>query len=423
MEAKRATQQTDCSVDSDALADYPALFVEHVERSIRAALVRVQRDPGPLLAEETHTRARHILTYAFRLPAVWPLTCQLLLALAPKLEQAGFRREWLPYLARGLALSERCNDILTAAEIRLHMGHLHRLQGQFARAWTLLTASADAFAGLGEPLGQTRALNQLAYVAWQQHRYDEAEAHARIAMALLDEAALERAMSLSALGLVAIERQRWPEAEAYHRAALQLRMQHGDRRQAAWSLQNVGYALRGQGQYEAAIACYEKAIAELTELGDLANCAIVQMNLGIVYSLQEESNKALEVYYTAESTFRRIGDEWYLAKVLINQGIEFVTLCEWQYAEDALVFSATLFQQLADLSEYLNARYELGVCYLEQYFYDKALSIFESVAAQLSKIEGTSYHLLLTKVIDVQLDRARVGKRGLSNEKSPKLED
>lgn len=399
----------------EAAPDYAQRFVEFVARSVAATLARVQRDPHPVLAEETRTRALHVLSFALKLPTAWPQTRDLLLALAPKLEQAGYRGEWLPYLTQGLALSEMVGDALAGAELRLHIGHLHRLQSQFAPARAWLTASAEAFAAQGEQHGQARALNQLAYVAWQQHHHAEVERLAHQALALLPETDLERAMSLSALGLAAIEQHRWQEAEAYHRAALQLRTAHGERRQRAWSLQNVGYALRGQGKYAAAIACYEEAISMLIDLNDGANYAIAQMNLGIVYSLQGEPVKALEIYSVAESTFRRIGDEWYLGKVLTNQGIDYLVLRDWQRAESVLKTGANIFQQLDDLGEYLNALYELGMNHLEQGFYNQALTIFESVLVQLPKIEGTYSHHMLTKLINQQLDQAKQGIGGLSD--------
>lgn len=403
--------QLESATRADVAPDYVTLFVEYVLRSVQVTSTRVQQDDTPVLGEETRARALHVLSFALRLPAAWPQTRDLLLGLAPKLEQAGYRGEWLPYLTQGLALSEQLGDGLAAAELRLHIGLLHRLQSRWQAAKELLTGSAEAFAQLGEQRGQARALNQLAYLAWQQHQHDEVQTLAHTALALLAEGDVERAMSLSALGLAAIEQHRWQEAEAHHRAALQIRTQHGDQRLMAWSLQNVGYALRGQGQYEAAIACYEEAMAMLGELNDAANRAIAQMNLGIVYSLLGNPVKALAVYALAESTFRTIGDEWHLAKVLTNQGIDYLTQREWQRAEEVLTRSANLFQRLMALSECLNALDGVGISYMEQGHYDKALAIFESVAAQLPEIKGTYYHKLLTKAIDDQLQQAKEGQK------------
>jgi tetratricopeptide (TPR) repeat protein len=401
---------TDGLAAGEAEPDYAAQFVENVHRSVRATLIRVQQDPNPVLGERTRERALHVLSFAFKLPAVWPQIRELLLALAPKLEQAGYRGEWLPYLVQGVALSEAAGDALAGAELRLYIGHLHRLQSRWGPARELLTASAAAFAALDERRGQARALNQLAYVAWQQHRHDEAQRLAHQALGLLAERDIERAMSLSVLGLAAVERHRWQEGEEYHRAALRIRTDHGDQRLVAWSLQNLGYALRGQGKYAAASDCYETAIATLTALQDEANCAVARLNLGIVYSLQGEPARALAVYSLAEAALRRIGDEWHLAKVLTNQGIDYLALGEWQLAERVFLASTTLFQRLGDQSEFLNALDGLGLSYLEGGNYHQALIAFETVKVQLPQIVGTRAHPLLEKVIDNQLERARAAR-------------
>ena len=392
-------------------------FKQFLARSITVACRRIEAEGHDVpISDEARERAHNVLGYALESDEVWVATCELLLTMAPKMEMAGYRSEWLPYLHRGLGLSEVHQDGWAGAKFRLHMGHLHRLQSQFETAHTLLTASATAFAQVGDQRGQARALNQLAYLAWQQHQAVAAEQLAQQALALLTESALERAMSLSALGLAAIEQHRWLEAEAYHRAALEIRTAHGDRRQMAWSQQNLGYALRGQQKYGEAIAYYQQAIATLTVLADAANCAIAQMNLGIVYWLQGEASAALAIYQVAETTFRRLSDELYLAKVLVNQGLAYLSLRDWPRAEQAFTNSTMLFQRLADLSEYLNALDGLGISYLEQGCFAKALAIFESIIVQLPNIEGTHQHQVVAKVIYKQLEQAKAGQsRGVSS--------
>lgn len=399
---------------------YRTLFQDYLCAGLQLVLAQVQA-AEPLVPDELRRQAWHLLSYAFESAAAWPLARDLLLALAPKLEQAGYRGEWVPYLTQGLALSEQLGDGLAAAELRLYIGQLHRLQSRWQAAKELLTGSAEAFAQLGEQRGQARALNQLAYLAWQQHQPDEVARLAHTALALLAEGDIERAMSLSALGLAAIEQHRWQEAEAHHRAALQIRTQHGDRRLMAWSLQNVGYALRGQGRHEETVAYFEEAIAVLTTVHDPAHCAIAQMNLGVTYSLMEASAKALELYLAAESTFRQVGDDFNLAKVLTSKGIDYWSLDAWQDAEHVFVESIDLFKKLSEESLYLNALNGLGITYLGQGLYDKALATFEAVRKDLPHIQDTSAYHLLAKVIPSQIAQALEQKGRAAGLTDPKI--
>lgn len=366
-------------------------------------------------------RAQNVLSYTLKAADAWPATRDLLLALAPRMELAGYRTEWLPYLADGMAQSQRLGDRATAAALHFHCGYLYRLISNYAQAQTHLNASATHYAVLGDAEGQARALNQLAYLSWQQHRYEEAIDLAKKAL-LLSNLDIERATSLSVLGLVATDRNQWQEAERYHREALYIRSYHAQRRQMAWSLQNLAFALRGQQLYEVAIAYFEEAITILDEVHDPANSAIAQMNLGIVYYFREEFTKARESYIAAEGTFRKLADEFNLGKVLTNQGLVYLAQQQWQQAEQAFTESMGCFQKLADRGMYLNALDGLGITYLEQNLYNKALVIFETVQEQLADIIDTPAYHYLASTLSVQLEQAQNGvvERGLSTWKPPK---
>lgn len=389
-----------------AAPGFPALFREYIVNSVQATLADMP--PGDaLLTADMRDRALHVLSFALKLEAVWPSTRDLLLLLAPKLEQAGHRDDWLPYLAAGVTLSQHCGDALAEAELKLAAGQLHRLVSRFGPAREWLTASRQIFSALGNEQGQARALNQLAYVAWQQHEYPEAERLAENALVLLGETDPERAMSLSALGLVAIDRKQWMEAERYHREALQIRTIQCERRKMAWSMQNLAYVLRGQGKYTEAITCFENAITILAEIHDLSNCAIAQMNLGIVYSLSGQRITALGIYSLVEHTFRKLHDVYNLAKVLTCKGLDYRILREWAQSEDAFVTSITLFQGISDTNWRLNALDGLGLVYLDQGKSGEAYRVFCAVFAELPQIAGTPTYDYLTKVLPDHLAQAK----------------
>lgn len=386
--------------------DFPGLFRRYIAKSVQITLASIPQDAA-VLTEEVRERALHVLSFALKMEDVWSTTRDLLLLLAPKLEQAGYRDDWLPYLEAGLKLSQACDDGRAEAELSLLIGQLHRLVSRFIQAREWLTASVQNFATLDEPQGQARALNQLAYVAWQQHAYPEAEQLAKRALALVSETDPERTMSLSALGLVAIDRNQWEAAERHFREALQIRIANDDQRRIAWSLQNLGYALRGQGKYTEAITCFEQAITILEEIRDSANCAIAQMNLGIVYWFAAQPAKALEIYTTAEHTFSKLHDMHNLAKIFTNKGLGYLTLCDWVHAEKSFMTSIALHQKVGDVSFRLSALDGLGLVYLGQGQYDKANNTFESILAELPQIVDTPMHEYLTMVLPDQLAQAK----------------
>ena len=85
------------------------MFQDYIRAGVQASLARVQAVEHTL-PELDRQQAWHLLSFALDLPEVWDETRALLLALAPKMEQAGFRMEWLVYLMEGHRRSQTYAD-------------------------------------------------------------------------------------------------------------------------------------------------------------------------------------------------------------------------------------------------------------------------------------------------------------------------
>lgn len=386
--------------------DYPTLFKRYIVHSVQTTLATLPAEMAQDWAA-ARERALHVLGFGLAWADAWPDTRDLLLLLAPKMEQAGHRDDWLPYLERGVVLSRQQQDRRAEAELTLAVGELLRLRSKFVLARAQVETSIALFTALGAKSRQAHALNELAFVAWQQHQYDEAETLAQTALPLLEENDPERATCFSRLGLVAIDRQQWEAAERYHRQAIQIRQAQGDQRKIAWSLQNLGIVLRSQRKYTEAIECYQQAISVLEDMHDFANCAIAQMNLGIVYWYAEQPSTALKAYELAAITFRKLYDTHNLAKVLTNKGLLFLAMNDWTQGELAFRASINLFKELGDISWCLNALDGLGLVYLGQKHYNKAQTTFEAALSELPQIIDTPMYDYLAATLPAHLIQAK----------------
>lgn len=387
-----------------------ARFYHLIAQSAQVARQQIENEGKDTpISDEARLRALNVLSYALNHAAAWDAARDLLLVMASKMEMAGHRQDWLLYLEEGLRQSQYLTDQPAEAALSFYCGHLQRLMSQYAEAEALLQSSATICASLGDQPGEAKALNQLAYLAWQQNQDEKAASLAHAALSLLRDSDPERAMSFSALGLVAFQRRQWKVAEHYHQQALVIRTNEARHREVAWSLQNVANALRAQGQYETAATYLTESIALLIKIRDPVHCAIIQMNLGIVRQRQGEIRQALALYSLAEMVFRQFNDPFNLAKTLVNQGVSYLNLQEWQQAEVVCAESAALFQQVKNQGESLNALDGLGISYLERGDYVKALAIFETIAAQLPQIKGTFFYESLAEIIESQLERTRSG--------------
>ena len=257
-------------------------FHTYLERNLRY-LTQLIAHAEPIPSPEIRSQALHTLSYALGAPESWHFTRDLLLHLAPKMEQAGHRYDWLPYLQHATAFSQQLGDWASTAEFTLQQGILHRLLSEFDLAQSSLHHSIALCQQQQIDRNQARALNELAWVEYLQSQTASASDHVQQALALLPANDPERAMCYRVQGMIAIAHERWAEAETLHRQALAIFESAGDQRKTAWSLQNLAYALRGQQRFEEAIGYYEQVEKILVQLADNHNLAIVFFNLGIAW--------------------------------------------------------------------------------------------------------------------------------------------
>ena len=156
------------------LGAYGDLFTAYMAGGLQTSLARVGASDGPP-SEADRRQAWHTLSYALDVDQLWPLACELLLVLAPKLEQAGFRETWLAFLMRGVQAARLYRDHRAVAELTYHAGMIYRYLSRYDEAHALLSDSAAIAAQLGQSTRQRRALNQLAYVEYERAHYLTAE--------------------------------------------------------------------------------------------------------------------------------------------------------------------------------------------------------------------------------------------------------
>lgn len=114
---------------------YTARFKQLLGRSAIVARQRIEAEGQDApISTEARERARNVLRYVLEEEGAWTATRDLLLAMAPKMERAGYRGEWLQDLMAGLAQSQRRGDRRTEAELQFQCGYLYRLMSDYAHA-------------------------------------------------------------------------------------------------------------------------------------------------------------------------------------------------------------------------------------------------------------------------------------------------
>lgn len=377
-----------------ASESYNAMLTRFLVNGLSRSLAQVQQC-AQLVPDEVRVRAWNQLSYAFRSPTAWPETRQLLLTLAPKMEQAGFREEWIAYLSSGVESGQACNDLAAIAEFELQIAMLYRMVSEYERAVQRLDASIEHFRVIEDRRGQARALNELAWVEQLRRHYDEASHHIEQALMLLDGDDLERGLCYRTQGMIAIYRGEWQQAEAHHRAALALFEQRGDIRKTAWSKQNLGLSLRGQKRFDEAIQQFNDAVAIMRMLADDYHWMTAQLNLGATFYYSGKVDKAIGCYREVESMALKLHDKLRLADVYVNLGLAYLAQNENETSSKSFQKSIQLFEELGIHNMVINSMDGLAMSYIAQRDYNQAIQVLEAAIEKLPLIVNVplfAYH-------------------------------
>ncbi len=365
---------------------YMAVFERHIVKRTQMVLERVEQI-APHLPPAILEQALHILDYSFKLAEAWPDTRALLLSMAPKMERAGYRDEWMPYLEQGIRQSRQVGDSETKAELHLKLGILYQLRSKYGAARSHLEASIREFERVKASRSQARALNRLAYVARLQRQFEEVAGLVETARRLLGEKDTELAYSYFVLGLVALDKRNWPEAAGFSKQAFGLWEQENKQRMMGRSLMCLGVALEKMKQYPEAIRASEQAIALFEASQDPIYQAAVRMNLGTVYNALDQPEEALKLFWPAKKLFRRAQDRYSLAMVAHNIGLAYRKLQRWDEAKAAYLLSIEHKREMGDIVALVNSMEGLGLVYLGQGKLMAAQTIYEEALTQLAKIQ------------------------------------
>jgi tetratricopeptide (TPR) repeat protein len=297
---------------------------------------------------DQQARLLFALANALRLPAAWGQTLPLLAALAPRMEQAGLREDWLAYLQRGITCCDISGDAPTAAQLALECGILLERLGRLAEAQAGLEDAIVRFAAAGDRRGQAKAHNRLAYVLLGRRAAAEAAHHIDQAQALLEPADSELHYCRLVAGLLAFDARDWPAAEQHLQYCVQGWRASGERRLYGMSLINLAATYIATSRYDEAAELLGAAVDVLAAVEDTANLALVHLNLGVIHLILHRCAEAAAELLMAEAVYRQLQDQQRLALVYSNLGLAYAELGRPQEAEQHFEAAIHRFAMLED---------------------------------------------------------------------------
>ncbi len=367
-------------------------FVAAIVRAAQIALADL-RTTETHLPDEARNRCLHTLSFALRLPSIWPLTRELLLALTPWLIMQGMYGECAAILEQGILWAQEKDDMAASARLGLHLGQVEVLRGNYTSAGAQLESAATLAAAMGDTQTQATCLYRLAWSAVQRSLLPEAEQLAQQALGLLAQDDPTTDLCHAALGSVALRRGEWEAAIAYYRRSLAGRRVKGGPAHVAPGLRDLGNAYMMAGRYAVAVEVMQEAINLFGQTGGIFEQAAVRMNLGVVHWYQGEYHEALACYAACEPVFRRLSMVGSLGQLYNNQGLAYQELGRFEDAERAFAQAIELLHRANDVIEIANTLDSLSGLYLRLGHTEQAISLLHEALRQLAQLPEKPGHL------------------------------
>ncbi len=213
-------------------------------------------------------------------------------------------------------------------------------------------------------------LNDISSHYGQTGNYDESKKYALRSLELSAAAASKgdssltlikaKAVACNILGNVFDYQGNYPLSLKYHFEALKLheqilaRLKKGDVREknvksrVAASYNNIGIVYLEQGDYDAALQNYEKALKLLQEVKDTSQLAGSYINIGNIYGNQGIQDKALENYLIALEFSKRSNNLYYLSNSHACIGLILQMKGNYTKALDHLFASLNISVEIGD---------------------------------------------------------------------------
>ncbi len=323
---------------------YRNLFEQYVAAGVVHSLDTVRQD-RQRVSEEVRVQAWHLLSFALRTPRAWPVTATLLLELSPKMQQAGYREQWLAYLEEGLVYSRTAGDGLRTAALELEVGELLRHLGRLDAAETYFDAALQAFTAAGDTVQTGAAKVCLANLAYLRESWLSALDLCHEVLAAILDLHFVRAR---ALFVAANTHDSLHEEEEAERLFIESQAAWEELEEPQWAalcLQNRAWLASRRGENSLARALCAQALATFIDLGALHSQAVVHQDWGIIEYLDGDMQAALLHYQEAEKIFRRLSDVRYVAMVCNNIGLVYRVQQKWDDAETCYAESVEIYRR------------------------------------------------------------------------------
>lgn len=271
--------------------------------------------------------------------------------------------QWGELLGKAIT---RCRELGDPAELpfRLSAGRVYRLQGQLPKAWQTLQRAQLLCQEQGRDDLAWRVMVQLAYVARQRGRREQALEYGQQILDAYPASQPAQAEVLNVFGLVALDQRELEQALSYFEESLALYRALDDPYEQARLLTNKGAALTHMKCLNEAEVSYRRALSLFNQGGDEVERFKAIQNLGVVFMDRKHFRAAIEQFKEALPAFETFQYTIDLARTHNNLGWSYAGLEDWPTAETHYLKAIDKWSQLDGYAyDHANTYDNLGMLY------------------------------------------------------------
>ena len=320
------------------------------------------------------------------------------------LECRSFIEEGLRAAGEWRDSARRAGDAPSAARSLVRLGLFQRFGAQTAASLASLDEAVDALKKLDAPADLVQARLARAFTLFLVGRLDDAEEEASAGIAAAEKVgdALLTASGCRVKGLVLLQSGRREQGRDLQRRALELAAAVGKPSLQAAAHNNLALAENHLGNFRAAEAGYESALAAWKRLHAVANIGRGMHNLGVVATRRGDHAMALARYRDALDVLRKAGDRNLIALNLMSTGDALVRLGRPDEARVPLSQSLAMAERDGHMLPALDAHIVLSQAAL-------ALGEHEGAARHLvAALDGAARHHFANVLADAVVACARL---------------
>ncbi|NIO71204.1 MAG: tetratricopeptide repeat protein, partial [Anaerolineae bacterium] len=188
------------------------------------------------------------------------------------------------------------------------------------------------------------------------------------------------------LGLLYQAKGEWDRAIAYYERSLALKEKVGDEYGMAPTFHDLGLVYQYKGNLDKAIEYHQRSLAIVERIGDTYGMSRIFNSLGDVYQAKGEWERAIEYYERSLAILEEVGDEHGMAAPFNNLGSVYRAKGEWDQAIEYHKRSLAILEEVGDEHGMAGTFNKLGSVYQAKGEWDWAIEYYERSLAILEEV-------------------------------------